>query len=171
MTAGFLFSGMGGFEEAARQMGLDIRWSCEIDTDCQIVLREKWGHLPHWKLYDDVKTIPLNELEYVDIIFGGFPCQPFSVAGEQRGTADDRHLWPYFDKIIRHLKPRWVIGENVPGIRNMALDLVLSDLESAGYTPQTLDIPAASKGFCHIRQRYWIIARRNDADAANPSSK
>jgi DNA (cytosine-5)-methyltransferase 1 len=95
----------------------------------------------------------------IDLICGGFPCQPFcSVAGKQRGDQDDRHLWPEYFRLIQEIRPRWVIGENVAGLINLGLDQVLSDLESEGYSCQTLNIPACAVNAPHRRDRLWIVA-------------
>ena len=94
----------------------------------------------------------------VDLICGGFPCQPFSVAGKQRGKEDDRHLWPEMFRVVSELRPRWVLGENVPGLVRLGLDEVLSDLEGIGYSCQTFDIPACAVDAPHVRHRIWIVA-------------
>ena len=94
----------------------------------------------------------------IDILTGGFPCQSFSVAGKQRGKADDRYLWPEMFRVIKAVRPRWVIGENVPGIIKLALDQVLADLEDEGYTCQTYCIPACGIDAPHKRERVWIVA-------------
>ena len=99
----------------------------------------------------------------VDLITGGFPCQPFSVAGKRKGKEDDRALWPQYLRIIQEVRPRWIIGENVSGIINMELDTVLSDLEGEGYSCQTLIIPACAVNAPHRRDRVWIVA----SDAKN----
>ena len=97
-------------------------------------------------------------LPAVDLICGGFPCQPFSVAGKQRGKEDDRHLWPEMFRIVSELRPTWVVGENVPGLVRLGLDEVLSDLEGIGYSTQTFDIPACAVDAPHVRHRIWIVA-------------
>ena len=100
-------------------------------------------------------------LSPVDLLTGGFPCQPFSVAGKRRGKADDRYLWPEMLRIIRAVHPRWVIAENVPGIddaTNMVLDTVTSDLEGIGYAAIPIEIPACAVGAPHRRQRVWVVA-------------
>ena len=100
-------------------------------------------------------------LPSVDLICGGFPCQPFSVAGKQRGKEDDRFIWPEMFRIVSELRPTWVIGENVPGLVRLGHDQVLSDLESIGYSCQTFDIPACAVDAPHVRHRIWIVANAN----------
>jgi DNA (cytosine-5)-methyltransferase 1 len=102
----------------------------------------------------------------IDLICGGFPCQPFSVAGKQKGSEDDRHLWPEYFRLIQEIRPRWVIGENVAGLINMGLDQVLFDLESANYSCQTLIIPACALNAPHRRDRVWIVAHAASAGGA-----
>jgi DNA (cytosine-5)-methyltransferase 1 len=101
------------------------------------------------------------EGQSIDLICGGFPCQPFSQAGKRKGEEDDRHLWPEYFRLIQEIRPRWVIGENVAGLISMGLDQVLSDLASASYSHQSLVIPACAVNAPHRRDRVWIIARRN----------
>lgn len=151
-----LFSGVGGFSLAARWAGFETVAFCEIDPFCQRVLRKHWPEVP---VHDDIKT--LDGSQYcgaVDIVCGGFPCQPYSVAGERKGAGDDRALWPHMFRVIRAARPAWVVAENVPGLKSMGLDRVLSDLESAGYTCRTTIIPALAVGAPHQRDRLWIIA-------------
>ena len=153
-----LFSGIGGFALAA-----DWVWGaeheivsfCEIESFCQKVLKKHWPDVP---IHDDIKTLKGDKYGTIDLITGGFPCQSFSVAGKRRGKNDDRYLWPEMFRIIQEARPRWVIGENVTGIINMALDEVLSDLESEGYEAQTFIIPACSQNAPHRRDRVWIVA-------------
>ena len=147
-----LFSGIGGFSLGLERAGMETVAFCEIDPFCQKVLKKHWPDVP---IYDDVRTLDYDGS--VDLICGGFPCQPFSVAGKQKGTEDDRHLWPAMFSLIKKCRPRWVIGENVAGFINMALDDVLSDLESAGYTCQAFVIPACGVGAPHRRNRVWIV--------------
>lgn len=118
-------------------------------------------------VFEDIRKLNKEALENVgiksvDVICGGFPCQPFSVAGKQAGKEDDRHLWPEMFRLIKETRPRWVIGENVAGFINMALDDVLSDLESEGYETQSFVIPACAVGGIHRRDRVWIVANSND---------
>src|SRR3990167_1025721 len=97
-------------------------------------------------------------LPRVDIISGGFPCQPFSVAGKRQGISDDRWLWPQMRRVIEEVRPRWVVAENVPGLITMALDQVLSDLEVLGYTTGAVTVPACAVDAPHRRERLWIVA-------------
>jgi DNA (cytosine-5)-methyltransferase 1 len=133
---------------------MEIAWQIEIDPFCCKVLEKHW---PEVKRYGDIKKISGADLESVDIICGGFPCQPFSVAGKQRGNEDDRYLWPEMLRVIKEIRPTWIIGENVPGIISMALDQVLSDLEDQDYACQTFIIPACGVNAPHRRDRVWIV--------------
>ncbi|MGD2087255.1 MAG: DNA (cytosine-5-)-methyltransferase [Candidatus Aminicenantes bacterium] len=155
LTHGSCFSGIGGFEIAARWAGIETNWSIEVDEYCREILNL---HFKKTKKYKNIMEVNLNELEPVDIISGGFPCQPFSYAGKRRGKADDRYLWPKMLEIIRIVKPSFVLGENVYGIINMALDQTLIDLEDSGYTCETFCIPACALNAPHRRDRVWIIA-------------
>lgn len=155
-----LFSGIGGIDLAAQWAGIKTVAFCEIDHFCQKVLRKYWHDVP---IIPDVRDITRERLEGegiggIDIVAGGFPCQPFSVAGKQRGKEDDRHLWPEMFRIIQEFRPAWVVGENVTGIIKLALDDVLFDLESAGYATQTFIIPACGVGAPHRRERVFIVA-------------
>jgi len=143
-------------------------WQVEIDEFCQKVLAKHW---PDVKRYGDVRDVGKHNLEPVDLICGGFPCQPFSEAGEQRGKQDDRNLWPEMRRVIAELQPRWVIAENVPGIRKLYLDTVLSDLESLDYTTGTLDLPAIAFGAYHIRHRIFIVAYTKSNRVEIPKGK
>ncbi len=160
-----LFSGLGGFSLGLERTGRYKTVAfCEIDKYCTLLLQKHWKGV---KIYNDVKKITkegfeADGIESPDIITGGFPCQPFSVAGKQKGTDDDRHLWPEMFRIIKAFKPRFVIGENVPGIVNIqdgvVFETVCTDLESQGYEVQPFNIPAAAVGAPHQRKRIWIIA-------------
>jgi len=165
-----LFSGLGGFSLGLERTGKYKTVAfCEIDKYCTLLLQKHWKGV---KIYNDVKKITkegfeADGIEYPDIITGGFPCQPFSVAGKQKGTSDDRHLWPEMFRIIKAFKPRFVIGENVPGIVNIqdgvVFETVCTDLESQGYEVQPFNIPAAAVGAPHQRKRIWIIATLGDS--------
>lgn len=168
MTMGGLFSGIGGFELAAIWAGIRPVWSNEIDPFCCDRLRENFTHQI---IERDVKEIKENELEYVDIICGGDPCQPSSVAGLGKGTDDDRYLWPEMFRIIQAVRPIAVLNENVDGtIANGILDLKIDDLESEGYTCQSYIIPAEAVGAAHRRNRVWLVAYNSDRIGAPGAS-
>ncbi len=151
-----LFSGIGGFSLGLeRTGGFETVAFCEIDPYCRKVLAKHWPGVP---IHEDVRTLEGNAVGYVDIITGGYPCQPFSVAGQRGGEADDRHLWPEMRRLVAAIRPTWVCGENVAGHIDMGLDQVLSDLESEGYTCQPLVIPACGVDAPHRRERLWILA-------------
>lgn len=151
-----LFSGIGGFSLAAEWAGFETIAFCEIEPFCQKVLCKHWPNVP---IVDDVKELK-NEGQFgnVDIITGGFPCQPFSVAGKQKGVNDERDLWPEMFRIIREFKPTWVVGENVANFVNMAFERTAVDLESIGYEVQPFIIPACAVEARHERKRVWIVA-------------
>lgn len=151
-----LFSGIGGFTLGLERAGMQTMAFCEIDKFCQKVLKKHWPHIP---IHDDITK--LDGKQYagtIDLICGGYPCQPFSVAGKQKGHQDARHLWPEMLRIIKDAKPEWVVAENVEGHIKLGLDAVLNDLESEGYTCWTFIIPACAIGAPHQRNRVWIIA-------------
>lgn len=151
-----LFSGIGGFSLGLESAGMETVAFCEQDKFCQKVLAHHWPTLP---IHSDITE--LNGYEYrgsVELVCGGFPCQPFSVAGKQLGKEDDRALWPEMLRVIREVAPRWVIGENVSGIIPMELDQVLSDLEGEGYTCWTFVLPACAVNAHHRRDRVWVVA-------------
>ena len=162
-----LFSGLGGFSLGLEKTGhFKTIAFCDNDKYCKLVLQKHWKEV---KIYNDVKEITKKRLEadrveLPEIITGGFPCQPFSVAGKQKGTSDDRYLWPEMFRIIKELKPRWVIGENVKGLVNlqdgMVFETVCTDLEGEGYEVRAFNIPAAGVGAPHRRERIWIVAHR-----------
>lgn len=156
-----LFSGIGGLDLAAEWAGIQTVGQCEWADYPTKVLEKHWPDIPRWR---DIRTLTGESfyertgLHTADIISGGFPCQPFSVAGKRRGKEDDRYLWPEMLRVIEELRPSWVVGENVAGIIRMALDNVLSDLESQGYTARTFVLPAAGVGAMHRRYRTAIVA-------------
>lgn len=162
-----LFSGIGGFDLAAECAGWTNVFNCEIDGFCRRVLSY---HFPKVKQYYDIRTTDFTEWrDYIDVLTGGFPCQPFSVAGKRLGTDDNRHLWPEMLRAIREISPRWVVGENVYGFVNwsqgLVLETVCADLESQGYEVQPFVIPACAVGAPHRRDRIWIVAHRSDSGA------
>ena len=153
-----LFSGIGGFSLGLERAGAFRTVAfCERDEFCQAVLRKHWPGTP---IYDDVRTIDADRLGRIDLICGGWPCQPWSVAGQQRGAEDDRDLWPEMQRIVEAVQSRWIIGENVRGFVNepMGLERSLSDLESIGYQAAPFIIPACAVDAPHRRDRVWIIA-------------
>lgn len=153
-----LFSGIGGFSLAAQWVWREdhkIIAFCENDKFCQKVLEKHWPGVP---IHDDIKHLNGDTLETIDLITGGFPCQPFSVAGKRKGKEDNRHVWPEMFRVIQETKPNWVIGENVAGIINLELEQVCADLESEGYEVQPFIIPACAVNAPHRRDRVWIVA-------------
>lgn len=158
ITFGSLFAGIGGFDLGLERAGMKCKWQVEIDPFCQRVLAKHW---PSVERFSDVKECGKHNLEPVDLICGGFPCQPHSLAGKRRGAQDDRDLWPEYRRIVDELKPRWVLAENVPGIRTTILDQVLSDLENLNYTAGALVVPACAFNAPHIRKRVFIVAHAN----------
>jgi DNA (cytosine-5)-methyltransferase 1 len=151
-----LFSGIGGFSLGLTRAGFNTIAFCEIDKYCRSILKNHWPDVP---IFEDIKSMSSKDINgTIDVITGGFPCQPFSVSGKRRGYADDRFLWPEMFRIIQESHPRWVICENVPGIINMALDTVLDDLEGESYETETFIIPACSVNAPHRRDRVWIVA-------------
>jgi DNA (cytosine-5)-methyltransferase 1 len=153
LTVGSLFSGIGGIDLSCEWAGMQIIWQCEIDNFCRKVLTKHWPEVPK---YGDIRQ--LHNPPRPDVIVGGFPCQPFSVAGKQRGEEDDRYLWPEMLRIIQETKPRWVVGENVAGLVNMVeFEYTLTSLENEGYEVQPLIIPACGVGANHRRERVFIV--------------
>ena len=152
-----LFSGIGGFALGLEWVGgFETVAFCDNEPFAQELLKKRWPNVP---IYEDVRTINEKELGRIDIITGGFPCQPWSLAGARKGAEDDRDLWPEMVSLIEKLQPKWVIGENVRGFVNEPLGLqrTLSDLESIGRKTIPFIIPAASVGAFHRRERVWII--------------
>jgi DNA (cytosine-5)-methyltransferase 1 len=150
-----LFSGIGGFALAAQMVGgIETVGFCEIDPWAQRVLAKNFPSVP---IHEDVKTLNPNNYGPIDLITGGYPCQPFSYAGKRKGAEDDRHLWPFMLEIIKRARPSFVLSENVLGHVRMGLDRVLADLEAAGYSCGAIIVPACAKGAYHRRDRVWIF--------------
>lgn len=188
MNHASLFSGIGGFDLAAKEVGWNNVFQCEIDPFCQSVLKY---YFPKTVLYEDIKRTDFTSWKgKIDVLTGGFPCQPFSVAGQRKGADDDRYLWPEMLRVIRETRPRWVIGENVARITNMVqpgsetdvetksdqdeenyketileqeyiINTICDDIEREVYSVQPIIIPACGVGAPHRRDRVWFIAHSN----------
>ena len=156
-----LFSGIGGFSLGLEATGgFETMAFCDIEEYPRQVLQKHW---PHVKQYKDIKELNYERLkadgiDSIDIITGGYPCQPFSVAGRKKGEEDPRHLWPEYFRLVKELRPTWVIGENVSGHIKLGLDTVIEDLESEDYSVRPFSISASSIGANHQRERIWIMA-------------
>lgn len=156
-----LFSGIGGFSLGLeRTGGFETVAFCEIEEKAIAVLRRHWPDVP---VYPDIKHLH-GQLGSADVIAGGFPCQPYSTAsaGKRLGKEDDRALWPEMRRLVRQIRPAWVIGENVLGINSLDLERVVSDLEALSYEVQTFVVPACAVGHDHLRNRFWIVGHTNE---------
>jgi DNA (cytosine-5)-methyltransferase 1 len=167
MNHGSLFSGIGGFDLAAEWMGWNNEFHCEWMPFPRKVLHHYW---PNSKSYEDItKTDFSIHRGTIDILTGGFPCQPYSSAGKRLGKEDERHLWPHMLRAISEIKPTYVVGENVRGLTNwnggMVFEEVCVDLESQGYEVQPVLLPACAVGAPHRRDRVWFIAYSNNTSA------
>ncbi|TAL45480.1 MAG: DNA cytosine methyltransferase [Salinibacterium sp.] len=154
-----LFAGIGGFPLAWQRLGWEHVGFVEIDPWCRAVLEKHWPMVPQ---HDDIKTYSATALRgYVDLVSGGPPCQPASVAGKRRGADDERWLWPDFLRVVSECHPRWVVAENPPGLVSLqprGLDWILSKLEEAGYETEAVVLGAHDIGAPHLRRRVWIVA-------------
>jgi len=175
-TFGSLFAGIGGIDLGLERAGWTGRWQVEWDDYCSRVLAKHWPDVPRYGDVHDVHgTVAhgasdgcANCLEPVDLIAGGFPCQPFSHAGKQLRLADDRWLWPEFERCVRELRPRYVLVENVPGLLvGGGMDAVLGGLADLGYDTEWESIPAAAVGAPHLRYRVWIVGTKQSGDVAH----
>lgn len=161
MNHGSLFSGIGGFDLAAEWMGWTNVFHCEWNEFGQKILKYYW---PNAISYGDItKTDFTIWRGRIDVLTGGFPCQPFSMAGKRKGTEDERHLWPEMLRVIREIKPSWVVGENVFGLTNwdggLVFEQVQADLEAEGYEVQPYVLPACAVNAPHRRDRVWFVSR------------
>jgi DNA (cytosine-5)-methyltransferase 1 len=164
MTHGSLFSGIGGFDLAAEWMGWENKFHCEWNEFGQRVLHHYW---PNAELFTDITKSDFTKYaNKIDVLTGGFPCQPYSIAGNRMGKDDERHLWPEMLRVIRETSPRYVVGENVRGLINwnggLVFDEVCSDLENLGYQVAPYLIPASAVNAPHKRERIWFIAYHNN---------
>ena len=205
MRFGSLFSGIGGLDLGLERAGMTCEWQVEIDDYCRKVLEKHWPHVARFKdIRECSGVVPNSEskqdrriqqprisadigasgtrrgtynLSQVDLICGGFPCQPVSVAGRRKGQEDSRWLWPEFARIVSEVQPRWVLVENVPGLLSRGMGDVLRDLSALGYDAEWDSIPAAAVGAPHLRYRVFVVAyatgtaheRLDGARAISPS--
>ncbi|MDD3089962.1 MAG: DNA (cytosine-5-)-methyltransferase [Candidatus Omnitrophica bacterium] len=171
LTVGSLFSGIGGFELGLeRTCGFKTAWQCEINPFCLKVLEKHW---PGVKRFADIKKMGVEEeIPHVDVVCGGFPCQPVSCAGKRKGAKDERWLWPEFCRVVRCVRPEWVLIENVPGLLSADSGRlfagILRDLSESGYDAEWNIVSAASVGAPHLRRRVFIVAhctsKQNDPE-------
>lgn len=158
MKIGSLCSGYGGLDMAVEAFyGAETAWMCDIDRYASIVIKERWG-VPN---LGDMKQVDWSNVEPVDILTAGYPCQPFSTAGQRKGSADERHLWPHIKEIISHLQPSRVILENVRGHLTLGFKEVLQDLTEIGYDARWAIVRASDVGAPHQRARLFVIAYPN----------
>lgn len=158
LTVGSLFSGIGGIDLGLERAGMIVKWHSEIDPYACRVLKKHWPHVPN---IGDITEVDWSNIPYVDVIAGGYPCQPFSLAGKRAGENDPRHLWPYFRNAISVLRPRYALLENVRGHLTMGGVSVIADLTALGYDCEWRIISAASVGANHRRDRLIIVAYPN----------
>lgn len=159
LTVGSLFSGIGGIDLGLERAGMKVLWQVEIDPWCRAVLARQW---PEVERFEDVRSVGAGNLSRVDLIAGGFPCQDISQAGKGAGIKEGTRsgLWFEFARIIRELRPQYVLVENVPLLRKRGLGIVLSDLAACGYDAEWDGLPAAAVGAPHRRDRLWLVAHR-----------
>lgn len=156
MTFGSLFSGIGGIDLGLTHAGMECRWQVEIDRRCQQVLERHWPGIPR---FPDATWVGRTNLKYVDLICGGFPCQDISLAGKGEGLGGSRSgLWRQFARIIRELRPKYVLVENVPALLGRGMGIVLGDLAEAGYDAEWEVLSACAFGAPHTRERLFILA-------------
>jgi DNA (cytosine-5)-methyltransferase 1 len=160
-TALSLFSGIGGLDLGLQRAGWRIVGQVENDPYCIRVLAKHWPDVPRW---GDIREVDTDDLPQADLIAGGFPCQPVSAAGKRLGQDDPRWLWPEAGRLVRGLRPRWVLLENVPGLLARGMGDVLGELAASGYDAEWDCIPAAAVGAPHQRDRVWVVAYPNDGE-------
>lgn len=167
MRVGSLFSGIGGLDLGLERAGMTVVWQSEIDPYACRVLAKHWPNVPN---LGDITTIDWSTVEPVDVICGGYPCQPFSLAGVRQGESDPRHLWPHFAEALRVLRPRFALLENVPGHLSLGFGRVLGDLAERGFDAEWDCIPAAAVGAPHLRYRVFVVAHANQHEHQGGSS-
>lgn len=156
-----LCTGIGGLDRAVEEVfGLSPAWFCEFDAACRTVLERTWPGVP---IYEDVKATDWSQVEPVELLCAGYPCQPFSTAGKRGGVDDPRHLWPFVLDALRVLRPRVVVLENVAGHLSLGFDRVLADLAEAGFDAEWTVVRASDVGACHQRARLFVLAIRADS--------
>lgn len=160
MRVGSLFSGIGGFDLGLERAGFTIEWQVENNEYCRQVLQKHWPKVP---CHYDITTIDWRYIPRVDLVCGGFPCQPFSCAGKRQGAKDDRYLWPEVVRCLETLRPTWGLFENVPGLLHLGFEQVCLDLEALGCQVAVLGIPACAVDAPHIRKRIWIVSHHASA--------
>jgi DNA (cytosine-5)-methyltransferase 1 len=169
-TVGSLFAGIGGLDLGLERAGFEVRWQVENDPYCVRVLERHW---PHVRRYGDIRAVDWSAVDPVDLVCGGFPCQPVSVAGRRRGLDDPRWLWPEFARCVRVLRPRFVLVENVPGLLVRGMGDVLGDLARCGYDAEWDSLPAAAVGAPHLRYRVFVVAyaQRPERRQSDPAGR
>ena len=165
MMFGSLFSGIGGIDLGLQRAGMTPAWHSEIEPYACRVLAKHWPDVPN---LGDIRDIDWTRVAGVDLLAGGYPCQPFSHAGVRRGEEDPRHLWPMFAECIRVVRPRYALLENVSGHLTLGFGSVLADLAALGYDAQWDCIPAAAVGAPHLRDRVFVIARDTRTEQRRP---
>ncbi len=163
-----LFSGIGGFALAAKWAGFETVGFCEIEEYPRQVLAKNFPGVP---IHNDIRELNVEEYKGIELITGGYPCQPFSNAGSRKGDKDHRHLWPQMLRIIKQARPTWIVAENVAGHITMGLDKVLSDLEIQGYAARPLVVPACAIDAPHRRDRVWIVANASSGRRGSKSRR
>lgn len=163
LTVGSLFSGIDGLGLGLERAGMTVRWQSEIEPYCCRVLAKHWPTVPN---LGDVKQIDWSTVEPVDLVCGGYPCQPFSYAGVRQGESDPRHLWPEFARCLCELRPRYALGENVAGHLSLGFDRVLGDLAELGFDVEWSVVPACAMGASHSRPRLFWLANAAGGDGS-----
>lgn len=163
ITVGSLFSGIGGIDLGLERAGMRVIWQSEIDSYASRILAEHWPGIPN---LGDVTQVNWKSVERPDMLCGGFPCQPVSVAGRRKAQEDARWLWPEYARAIRELRPRWVFAENVPGLLTIACggaaQAVFGTLSELGYDAEWASVPATAFGAPQLRYRVVIVAYPNN---------